>query len=412
MGFLQKYNYFWNLFISDRKGLDTPVLIYLRGELGHGSVMKVYNGIGPIIIGPGKKLISNPASITKNFHLLAIDFPCNIGFTNDTNFRCPPLPANPRGGLPGFKELADSIASSLQDFYNYKNPNCNLNQMLQLNHFLWSESFASPMTFYMATSLKNYIKSIKIKGILLGDPMIDLLRQNQNFASYGLMRSVGSSDTYRFNLQQETIIQMIGNKATSSTFCKFYQGLFAKFDLTSICPYDLQTPCTPLQGYANSNSSCEMFYNEPSETDQDNPILKVLMDKMKILKYNVNTTAVLNDTQPNSLNIFYDDVSTDFANTVNSLPLLIYQSQHNWVANSIALMLFADGLRWSGYDNYVQTDTKYFVVDNNNKQMRYTMRAYGNYYKAQIFGVGGLYTYRTSPYILRDHIFQQFCYGR
>ena len=173
---MSKYNYMWSLFISNRKGLDTPLLIYLRGELGHGSVMKAYNGTGPFKMTANRTFANNSDSITQRFHMLAIDFPCNIGFSNDTNFDCPPMPKNSNGKTT-LKEVALTIAEGLKDFFEVNDMDCYLKNLLSLDIFIWSEGFASPLSIYLRKALEALPKlNIKIKGLIMGDPMIDVLR--------------------------------------------------------------------------------------------------------------------------------------------------------------------------------------------------------------------------------------------
>ena len=52
--------------------------------MGLGSTVKAYNSFAPFILNSEGKLIKNAKnSLTKNFHLLTIDFPCKTGFMVD-----------------------------------------------------------------------------------------------------------------------------------------------------------------------------------------------------------------------------------------------------------------------------------------------------------------------------------------
>ena len=54
---------------------------------------------------------------------------------------------------------------------------CYLKNLLSLDMFIWSEGFASPLAIYLRKAMEAIPKmSIKIKGLIMGDPMIDLLR--------------------------------------------------------------------------------------------------------------------------------------------------------------------------------------------------------------------------------------------
>src|SRR3990167_1485727 len=414
MGYLPKYNYFWNLFISPKKGLDVPLLIYIRGELGYGSIMKVYNGIGSVMISSTKRLANNSNSITSEYHLLAIDLPCGIGFTNETEPNCPPLPISnsTTGSRPSLYDLASTVADGLEQFFSTTDPNCNLKNMLSLKIFLWSEGYSSPLLLYLRKHLeaKTSIK-MRVSGIILGDPMIDLLRQSQNYASYATSRSIVSSRDYRYFLNLEANMQL--KTLTSASFCNLNKELFSKIDLTNTCPFYIEQSCSSqgLQTFTTSSGTinCEFFYVESLELDQDNPVLKMLMDsKLKILRYVTNTSSIFLPTSKNYIEIYNTTSVNLFSETVNSVPVLLYQSQDNLVANSISLMLFADTLRWKGYEDFIRTPTVFKILDQNDSTMRYTLRQFENYWKAQVFSVGGLYTYRRVAKLLRGSIFKLF----
>jgi len=75
----------YSLFLNDKKGANVPLLIYFRGEIGLSSILRTYVSFGPLKFNStiGKPEI-NPNSITKYFHLLAIDYPITYGMTKDT----------------------------------------------------------------------------------------------------------------------------------------------------------------------------------------------------------------------------------------------------------------------------------------------------------------------------------------
>ena len=66
--------------------------------------------------------------------------------------------------------------------------------------------------------------------------------------------------------------------------------------------------------FINTNATCDMFEYNVAETDQDNALMKVLSDKLKIMKYTANTTAVLWDkNSPSYIELHNEDSVGDFA---------------------------------------------------------------------------------------------------
>lgn len=376
--------------------------------------MKVYNGIGPFKVESNGEFSLNPNRITKEFHLLAIDFPCNIGFLNDTSFRCPPIPPGQGRVAPNLNDLAATIKEGLRDFFSTTNPDCYLKNLLSLKIYLWSEQMASQLAISLKLLLDQDTddKKITVAGVLLGDPMIDLVRQNQNFAAYGVSRNSITNDVYRYFLGLENNIQLM--KVGSVSLClTFYSKLFMKFDMSKMCPYDLTTGCPNLNNYVASPASCDMYGYDSWEVDPDNAVLKLMSDQMKILKYAIGPGMVMNNiTSPSFVEIYDESAVSKLAAVANSPSgnrLLLYQSQNNFFANTISLMLFSDTLRWSGYEQFIQSKTVNRVVNSEVLGMKYTSRCYNNYCRSQVFGTGGLYTYRNIPTILRDYLFKDFC---
>ena len=388
--------------------------------------MKVYNGIGPVIIDPdSKKLVGNPKTITKEFHLLSIDAPCGIGFQLKTGRNCfvNNEDNSTKATENSLDRLANQIALGLNEFFNYDKNGCTLRNLFQLKMYIWSEGLGSLLAVKLRKAMEATVKQndigISISGIILGDPLIDIIKQHQNFASYASGRSLGTNDLYRSYLQLETLLQVI-EQPSSATICQLYQLIFAKFNLNDMCPFDVQTSCPSVQQFISATSNCEFFPVDPIETDLDNPLLRFLRDKLGVMQYVANTTRVFRILQSNGrggsqdgvsstyLDLFDPSATDQFAEAVNNTKVLLYQSQNNFLFNSISLMLYADALRWRNYADFIQQPTQSILLSPPSPSNRYTMRHFGNYYKAQIFGIGGLYTYRNIYSVLRDNLFSNF----
>lgn len=380
--------------------------------------MKAWNGIGPLKISPLKQLVQNPDALTEKYHLLAIDFPCGVGFVEDRNFKCPPLPKT--GANSSWVDLAQTLSTGLKQFFAYGNSDgCDLKNLNDLPFYIWSEGFGSNIALYLKERLETpeksnstawqSISSKKVKGILLGDPMIDLMRQNQNFASFSVSRRLDTNDAYREYLKLETTLQLKTKETLHNhELCDFYSALFKRFDTKAVCPYDVMNPC-PLLSQQLATSNCQIFTYDPIEADIDNPVTKLLIDKMRIATYQNRTYEMLwNSQSPVFLELYDDNAVNMLARAANSTKVLLFQSQNNFAANSISLMLFADTLRWANYAEFIKAETQMVVVDPRSMRMRYSLRNFGNYFKAQTFQTGGLNIYRSSPIILRDHIFKRF----
>lgn len=380
--------------------------------------MKVYEGIGPLKIavnGSQKKVILNPDStITKHYHLLVIDFPCGIGFLNSTgSFQCPEYPNQNSKGEITFDDLAATLADGLKDFFSTKLPECYLHNMQALKIFLWSQGLGAQL----AIALKKQIDvkmggSLKVKGIILGDAIVDLKRQSQNFASFGVGRSVISRDTYRELIKMESVLLL--QDLDNEVYCNMLRNVTMKFDPLVTCPYDLKSTCPSLQQFIGSTTNCDLFVIDQIESDPDNPLLKILQDKMKIISYKANPSALLwPQTGPSGkipkLILYNPKAIDEFIEVLNDIPILMYQSQNNFMSNTISSMLFADPLRWKDYDQFTSSNTQFINnIDKSNPKMKYTLRSYGNLNRAQLFDIGGLYNYRSHSRLLRDFIFKDF----
>jgi Serine carboxypeptidase len=394
------------------------VAILITPELGHGTIMKVYNGIGPIKIavnGAQKKLVLNDInSITQNYHLLAIDFPCNTGFLNTTSSsssKCPEYPGQTSEGYITFESLASTIADGLKDFFETKDPECFLHNMQTLKVFVWSEGFGSQLAINLKKEVEKKIPNFKLKGIILEDAIIDLKRQSQNFAAFGVGRSVISKESFREIMKLETNILL--RVLTNDIFCNMYRNISSKLDPTIMCPFDLKKSCPSLKSFIGSTTNCDLFVADQIEDDPDNPLLMLLKDKMKVMRYQTSPSSLFwsgyKNFQNNPKLTMYDpDAINKLVDVLNDIPVLLYHSQNNMISNSIGSMLLADPLRWKNYEEYTSSTTKFVIVNSKDPKMKYSIRGYGNFNRAQIFDIGGLYTYRGNPIMLRDHIFADF----
>lgn len=384
--------------------------------------MKVYNGIGPIKIvvnGAQKKLVKNDLnSITENYHLLAIDFPCNTGFlnttANPTSYICPPYPNQTDNGTITFESLASTIADGLKDFFETKDPECFLHNLQALKVFVWSEGFGSQLALHLKKQVEIKIPNFKLKGIILEDALLDLKRQSQNYAAFGVGRSVISKDSFRELNKIETNILL--QHLTNEILCNMYRNISSRFDPTTTCPFDLKQSCPQMKNFIGSTTNCDLFVADQIEADPDNPLLMLLKDKMKILRYQANPSSLfwpeyVNHQKSPKLTL-YDQNSIDrLVEVVNDIPVLLYQSQNNFISNSIGSMLLGDPLRWKDYDGYTNSRTKFVLLNSKDPKMKYTIRGFGNLKRAQIFDIGGLYTYKGNSKTLRDNIFKDFTGG-
>lgn len=381
--------------------------------------MKVYNGIGPIKIdstSSPKRLIRDDANaITKNFHLLAIDFPCNIGFVrtaSGSRNNCPQYPNQDEKGNIDFDSLADVLADGLKEFFDYKDAECYLQNLKSLKVFLWAESFSSQLAISLKKAVETKIDKFKFKGILLGDPIVDLKRQSQNYASYGVGRAVISKENFRelSKLESKLLLQPLKN----DVLCNMFRNVTSKFDTSATCTFDLKSTCPSLSNFVSSSNNCDMFYADRLEGDLDNPLLKLLQDKMGIMRYQANPSLILwpdyrSAESQHKIKLYNEKAIEAFVQVVNDIPIMLYQSQNNFISNSISSMLFADPLRWKNYDEYTSAPTKFIVNPKDPEpKNKYTLRSFGNLNRAQIFDVGGLYTFKNNMIVLRDKIFKDF----
>jgi hypothetical protein len=67
-----------------------PLLWYIAGDFGTGSVVRAMDFAGPLTWDVEAKAFNpkNAQAYTKNFNLLLIDFPCGYGF-NFSELACP-----------------------------------------------------------------------------------------------------------------------------------------------------------------------------------------------------------------------------------------------------------------------------------------------------------------------------------
>jgi hypothetical protein len=154
-----------------------PLLWYIAGDFGTGSVIRALDFAGPLTWNDEKKMFNpkNAKAYTKNFNLLLIDFPCGYGF-NFSELACPE--GMGAKDITSIEKLTDVILLGIKEFLRIQKTgqdNCDNTPLMNTDLVMMTDGLGANLVLNAANKFTdpNYIPGFH-KNILLvlSDPVI------------------------------------------------------------------------------------------------------------------------------------------------------------------------------------------------------------------------------------------------
>ena len=163
---------------------NDPVVLWLNGGPGCSSLFALFAENGPLLLNESLSLIPNPYSWNKHANVLYLDQPVGTGFSYLQN--------NISGYATTDAEVAAGAYRALLDFFTNAFP------LLASNAFyITGESFAGRYIPAIAATIAKADFVIPLKGIAIGDGLIDPITQWGTYPEYAFAAGlIGENSRY------------------------------------------------------------------------------------------------------------------------------------------------------------------------------------------------------------------------
>lgn len=276
--------------------------------------------------------------------------------------------------------------------------------MKNLDVYLWTEGFGANLV----TSILNpeeregFVKlkeTIKVNGIILGDPFISTKFQYSNFGSFAEARFIAKEQNLRTIYTEETKLKL--KKVNSQVLCDFHQLIYRS--IQPLCPFNILSKCREV----SNNDGCNIFPLYPEEITLSTAFNSFINKKLGYTTYLGNSDAFFKsftfEARDGRKEVNY---STKLVEVINKYPTLILQSQNNMMMNPVISMIYIDYLKWKDTAKYIPAPSKP-IVKGKTKLERFSLKKYGNLWKVQLFGVGSQMIDDNGDFIWKN-IFKSF----
>ncbi|KAL4444406.1 hypothetical protein ABPG74_016699 [Tetrahymena malaccensis] len=355
---------------------QAPTLIWLNGGPGSSSMEGAYFENGPyrVLSENGTQVIrTNPDAWTNKYNVLYIDQPIAVGFSR----------AEKDSYLPHNETVVG------QQFYRallsfYTGSGCYNNPLLQQSPlFITGESYGGKYIPNIAAEIirQNQIAAasgqlvIPLKGVSIGDPLIDPQHQLYQLGDYGVQNGL-ISDKTRLSLQ------VILNKMHTYFKANDYQKASNTYD--EAISFFMKNSINHLQNVYNYKIGP---YPDDFVGDHcENYIKQFGFDKS--FKYDSTSGKI---SQSLSLDCFTPNGIPALQYLLsNNLPVIIYNGDNDILINTPGVTTFINGFSWEGQEIFSKLP---MVNITNNNQTVATYKSYLNLHFATILDAGHLVPY-------------------
>jgi len=342
-------NIFYQLVTANNSNLnDTtkPLLVWLQGGPGCSSLFGLYTEIGPYIIGSDLSLIMNNNTYAQDNHLLFVEQPIGVGFSN----------ISPQDQAPNYTTVAAKhFETFLVNFFKVYS----FSTLASNDLYLIGESYAGHYIPAFASQIiqnKAVNNLTTLQGVIIGDGWTDPERQLNGYDSYAY--SIGLISNVRRNLYRDTqnnILQDIinGQFVEASTLFDFITGTDPQFN----------------QSIPNVAGNVNVYnYRQYNYSGLDGPLGTWLnssnvKNNFTIYPSTFNWLSCNNSMYYN----FYDDISRSYKQNISFLlentRVLLYNGQNDIIVNTPSVENWIYSLEWSRSLDFLQTPKQNWLVN-------------------------------------------------
>jgi serine carboxypeptidase-like clade 4 len=360
--------YFYWMFESQSNPSKDPVVLWMTGGPGCSSELAIFFENGPYTV--TKKFLQkpelhdNPFSWNKNASVIYIDQPGGTGFSTVQNNL---------GYCTDENCVGTDMVTFLQGFF------AQYPQYKGLDFYITGESYGGhyvpvTATAILAANKQNPAYVIPLKGIAVGNGLIDPLLTTQSYPAYAYAKGlISQSDMQQANSYFPACQQDIESGNYAQAFLDCNQVFSAVLQAAgNINYYDVRKQCnpaplcydfTPISDYLNQASvrSHLGVGNTPWQTCSSN-----------VYQY------MQNDFEVN----FRNDLATLLA---NSIRVVIYEGVEDLICNFFGAGATLQTLNWPGQSGFNSAANRTWTVSGNKAG---SVRAFGNLTYVNVLAAG------------------------
>ena len=307
---------------------------------------------------------------------------------------------------------------------------CNLQGLSNLDIYIWTEGFGANIATTMARQIERLSNSTQdgnfipnITGLILGDPIVSYIYQYNNFGSFAIARGLVDQVNLEKISSVETSFLLMEH--TNDQICQIHERLY--MIIRPACPVDVTTTCPEIYNKLDSKA---LFPLLKGEDELSNNFQNFLKNELKVIRYVYNMSKFMDTI---GLKITSIESASMLANNADVRKVMVYQTQNNFVSNSISSLLFIDNLRWDFYTQFLRSSSNSSIVqisdaektlldnrtlsaisytDKQNKTIlrdfwfRTTVKRYDNLCKIQVYNFGGDVMDRV-PRLMSEYVFKK-----
>ncbi|KAJ5070520.1 carboxypeptidase y [Anaeramoeba ignava] len=318
------------IFFKSQQGMSQPVALWLQGGPGCSSEYGAFIENGPILIQKDYSFIQNPYSWTNYFNMLYIDSPVGTGFS---------YVDNSAGYVNNEDALAEDLFNGLlvffDKFFDYYNN----------DFYVTGESYSGKYVPSLAYKIMSSNSDINLKGIVIGDGLVDPLPQVLSYSQFAY--SLSFFDPIKL-AQLQTLEQQCAAYIQSEQW-EEAGNTFSQID-DFICAHS-PVNCYDIRGHSDQGSELSKWLNEQST--QSNLGVE-------------NITWV--SCSPDIWNNFTQDLTKSVKSKIeallnNNYKVLLYNGQFDYIINLVGVYEWMKDINWSGIDNFLNTTRNVWQVD-------------------------------------------------
>jgi len=322
-----------------------PLLWYIAGDFGTGSVIRALDFAGPLTWNNEAKAFNpqkNTKAYTQNFNLLLIDFPCGAGFGYH-GLTCPPGMSSKE--IKTLDQMTDIILKGIAEFLKIQNTgqdNCDNSMLMNSDLVMMTDGMGANLVLNAADKFTNqkYVPNFH-KNILLvlSDPIIGW---KDNFSALdAFLEGRGkytSMDFQKLLTNQQTqfmLTDQVNNKSLKNLIKNLNQACSKNiYDVTNPTKHVMSSgeswdlfPSIVLQGV---DALCATLENE----------LKGVYEKTKnygTMSYTARTDELLSEMQMN-LPDSYAILKRILSKNTTNKKVMVIQSQNDATFNTLGML--------------------------------------------------------------------------
>eukprot|EP01100_Stratorugosa_tubuloviscum_P010006 TRINITY_DN423_c0_g3_i1.p1 TRINITY_DN423_c0_g3~~TRINITY_DN423_c0_g3_i1.p1 ORF type:complete len:460 (-),score=215.31 TRINITY_DN423_c0_g3_i1:120-1499(-) len=363
--------FFW-FFPAQNGDVNAPILLWLQGGPGAASMYGLFSENGPFTVSQdGQSLISNPYTWNKQFALVYIDNPVGAGFS---------FTQSNSGYSENQTAVANNLYSALQQFFDV------FTDYRDNDFYVTGESYAGkyvPSISYKIheENLLGNNKKINLKGLAIGDGIIDPLTQFTDFGNLLFYLSMVDE------LQAQKFKQYDSN-ITNLLLAERYLDAFHVFD------EELNGDKYPYSTYYTNTTGLTDYFNyrEPQYPSNPYPEFLDLNSTRAAIHVGAYPYDDFNSTvESYLLDNWMRSVAEIIPTLLDNYRVMIYNGQNDIILGPVAMERFLRTVNWSGKDQYLKADRAIWRLPApNNVQVAGYVRLVKQFYQVIVSDAGHL----------------------